>query len=80
MKIFALDFPPVLNRFDIASWFNKNLIDLGFQFSTKILSALLIILFTRYAIDLVARGTRRAFSPVEPTLRKFLVQDRKSVG
>lgn len=74
MKIFALDFSPVLNRFDIASWFNKNLIDLGFQFSTKILSALLIILFTRYAIDLVARGTRRAFSPVEPTLRKFLVQ------
>lgn len=74
MKILALDFPPVLNRFDIASWFNKNLIDLGFQFSTKLLSALLIIVFTRYAIDLVARGTRRAFSPVEPTLRKFLVQ------
>jgi small conductance mechanosensitive channel len=50
------------------------LIDLGFQFSTKLFSALLIIVFTRYAIDLVARGTRRAFSPVEPTLRKFLVQ------
>jgi small conductance mechanosensitive channel len=74
MKMLAFDFSPVLNRFDIASWFNKNLIDLGFQFSTKILSALLIIVFTRYAIDLVARGTRRAFSPVEPTLRKFLVQ------
>lgn len=74
MKILALDFPPVLNRFDIASWFNKNLIDLGFQFGTKLFSALLIIVFTRYAIDLVARGTRRAFSPVEPTLRKFLVQ------
>ncbi|MGC1395437.1 MAG: mechanosensitive ion channel family protein [Coleofasciculaceae cyanobacterium] len=74
MKILAFDFPPVLNRFDIASWFNKNLIDLGFQFSTKLFSALLIIVFTRYAIDLVARGTRRAFSPVEPTLRKFLVQ------
>jgi len=47
---------------------------LGFQVSTKILWALAIIVFTRYAIDLVARFTRRAFSPVEPTLRKFLVQ------
>ncbi|MEO8893575.1 MAG: mechanosensitive ion channel family protein [Coleofasciculaceae cyanobacterium] len=59
---------------DIASWFNKNLIDLGFQFSTKLFSALLIIVLTRYAIDLVARATRRAFSLLEPTLRKFLVQ------
>jgi len=74
MRMFAFDIPVVLNRFDIASWFNKNLIDLGFQFGTKIISALAIILFTRYAIDLVGRVTRRAFSPVEPTLRKFLVQ------
>ena len=74
MTILAFDMAPVLNRFDMASWFNKNLIDLGFQVSTKILWALAIILFTRYAIDLVARVTRRAFSPVEPTLRKFLVQ------
>lgn len=74
MKILAFDLLPLLNRFDIASWFNKNLIDLGFQFSTKLFSALLIIVFTRYAIELVARGTRRAFSFVEPTLRKFLVQ------
>lgn len=74
MTILAFDMAPVLNRFDLASWFNKNLIDLGFQVSTKILWALAIILFTRYAIDLVARVTRRAFSPVEPTLRKFLVQ------
>jgi len=74
MTILAFDMAPVLNRFDMASWFNKNLIDLGFQFGTKTLSALAIILFTRYAIDLVARVTRRAFSPVEPTLRKFLVQ------
>lgn len=74
MKILALDLPPVLTRLDIASWFNKNLIDLGFQFSTKLLTALLIIVLTRYAIDLVARATRRAFSPLEPTLRKFLVQ------
>jgi small conductance mechanosensitive channel len=74
MMIFAVDIPLVLNHFDIASWFNKNLIDLGFKFGTKILSALAIILLTRYAIDLVARVTRRAFSPLEPTLRKFMVQ------
>jgi len=74
MRILVLGNAPVLNPFDIASWFNKNLIDLGFQFGTKILSAFAILLFTRYAIDLVARVTRRAFSPVEPTLRKFLVQ------
>jgi small conductance mechanosensitive channel len=74
MMILAFDMAPVLNRFDIASWFNKNLIDLGFQLGTKTVSAFAILLFTRYAIDLVARVTRRAFSPVEPTLRKFLVQ------
>jgi len=74
MTILAFDMAPVLNRFDIASWFNKNLIDLGFQLGTKTVSAFAILLFTRYAIDLVARVTRRAFSPVEPTLRKFLVQ------
>lgn len=74
MIILAFDIPLVLNRFDVASWFNKNLIDLGFQFGTKLLSALLIIIFTRYAIDLVGRATRKAFSPVEATLRKFLVQ------
>lgn len=74
MTILAFDMAPVLNRFDMASWFNKNLIDLGFQLGTKTLSAFAILLCTRYAIDLVARVTRRAFSPVEPTLRKFLVQ------
>src|ERR687885_3067078 len=68
------DVAPLLNRFDIASWFNKNLIDLGFQVGTKVLWALAILLITRYAIDLVAGITRRAFSPVEPTLRKFMVQ------
>jgi small conductance mechanosensitive channel len=68
------DVAPLLNRFDIASWFNKNLIDLGFQFGTKVLSALVIVLCTRYAIDIVARVTRRAFNPFEPTLRKFLIQ------
>ncbi|HEY9636616.1 MAG TPA: mechanosensitive ion channel family protein [Coleofasciculaceae cyanobacterium] len=72
MRIFAFD-APVLN-FDMASWFNKNLIDLGFQVGTKILWAFAILLFTRYAIDIVARVTRRAFNPVEPTLRKFLIQ------
>ena len=72
MRIFAFD-APVLN-FDLASWFNKNLIDLGFQVGTKILWAFAILLFTRYAIDIVARVTRRAFNPVEPTLRKFLIQ------
>lgn len=74
MRILAIDIPLVLNHFDVASWFNKNLIDLGFKLGTKILSAVVIILLTRYAIDLVARITRRAFSPVEPTLRKFMVQ------
>lgn len=70
----AFDVTPVLNRFDMASWFNKNLIDLGFQVGTKLLWALTILFVTRYAIDLVGRATRRAFSPVEPTLRKFLIQ------
>ncbi|HEY9597474.1 MAG TPA: mechanosensitive ion channel family protein [Cyanophyceae cyanobacterium] len=64
----------MLNRLDTASWFNKNLIDLGFQIGTKLLWALAILLVTRYAINWVGRITRRAFSPVEPTLRKFLVQ------
>ncbi len=74
MTSLAFDVPPVLNRFDMASWFNKNLIDLGFQVGTKFLWALVILLVTRYAIDLVARFARRAFNPVEPTLRKFLIQ------
>ncbi|MEW6491533.1 MAG: mechanosensitive ion channel family protein [Cyanobacteriota bacterium] len=74
MTSLAFDVTPVLNRFDMASWFNKNLIDLGFQVGTKLLWALTILLVTRYAIDLVGRATRRAFSPVEPTLRKFLIQ------
>ena len=74
MTSFAFDVTPVLNRLDMASWFNKNLIDLGFQVGTKLLWALTILLVTRYAIDLVGRATRRAFSPVEPTLRKFLIQ------
>ena len=70
----AFDVTPVLNRLDLASWFNKNLIDLGFQVGTKLLWAVAILLITRYAINLVARLTRRAFNPVEPTLRKFLIQ------
>jgi small conductance mechanosensitive channel len=74
MTSFAFDVTPVLNRFDMASWFNKNLIDLGFQVGTKLLWALAIILITRYTIGLVGRFTRRAFNPVEPTLRKFLIQ------
>jgi small conductance mechanosensitive channel len=74
MTSLAFDVPPVLNRFDLASWFNKNLIDLGFQVGTKFLWALVILLVTRYAVDIVARFTRRAFNPVEPTLRKFLIQ------
>ncbi len=70
----AFDVAPVLNRLDMTSWFNKNLIDLGFQVGTKLLWALAILLITRYSIGLVARATRRALSPLEPTLRKFLVQ------
>lgn len=61
-------------HFDVASWFNQSLINLGFHVGTKILWALLILLITRYAIDVVGRITRRAFNPVEPTLRKFLIQ------
>ena len=60
--------------FEVASVFNQKLIDLAFQIGTKLLWALGIIVLTRYAVDLVASITRRAFSPVEPTLRKFLVQ------
>ncbi len=59
---------------DVASLFNQKLLNLAFQVGTKVLWALGILLTTRYAIILVGRATRRAFSPVEPTLRKFLVQ------
>ncbi|HEY9605533.1 MAG TPA: mechanosensitive ion channel family protein [Allocoleopsis sp.] len=63
-----------LFRIDPAKWFNLKLIELGFQIGPKILWALIIVLITRYAVNLVGRFTRRAFTPVEPTLRKFLVQ------
>lgn len=66
MTIFSVEMPSVA--------FNRNLIDLAFQVGTKSLWALAILLLTRYAVELVGRATRRAFSPVEPTLRKFLVQ------
>lgn len=80
MRILAIDIAPMLNRLDMASWFNKNLIDLGFQIGTKLLWAVAILLITRYAINWVGRITRRAFSPVEPTLRKFLVQGAEIVA
>lgn len=70
----AFDVTPMLSGLDTASWFNKNLIDLGFQVGTKLLWALIILLATRYGVALVGRATKRAFSPIEPTLRKFLVQ------
>jgi len=66
MTIFSVEMPSVV--------FNRNLIDLAFQVGTKILWAFGILLLTRYSVELVGRATRRAFSPVEPTLRKFLVQ------
>ncbi|MFB8788453.1 MAG: mechanosensitive ion channel family protein [Potamolinea sp.] len=66
MTIFSVEMPSVV--------FNRNLIDLAFQVGTKTLWAIAILLITRYAVELVGRATRRAFSPVEPTLRKFLVQ------
>lgn len=66
MTIFSVEMPSVA--------FNRNLIDLAFQVGTKTLWAIAILLITRYAVELVGRATRRAFSPVEPTLRKFLVQ------
>lgn len=59
---------------DIASLFNQNLIDLGFEVIPKILWAVAILLLTRVAVNLAGRITHRAFRPVEPTLRKFLVQ------
>ncbi len=59
---------------ELKSLFNQKLLDLGFQVGTKLLWALGIIILTRYAITIVGHATRRAFSPVEPTLRKFLVQ------
>lgn len=66
MTIFSVEMPSVV--------FNRNLIDLAFQVGTKILWAFAILLITRYSVELVGRATRRAFSPVEPTLRKFMVQ------
>lgn len=60
--------------FELASVFNQQLIELGFKVGTKLLLALCVLLVTRYSVTLVARITRRAFSPVEPTLRMFLVQ------
>jgi small conductance mechanosensitive channel len=59
---------------EVTSVFNQNLVNLGFQVGTKILWALGILLLTRYSVNWVGRLTKRAFSPVEPTLRKFLVQ------
>lgn len=59
---------------ELTSVFNKNLIDLSFEIGKKLLWAFGILVLTRYSVDLVARLTRRAFRPVEPTLRKFLVQ------
>jgi small conductance mechanosensitive channel len=60
--------------FDVASVFNQNLVNLGFQIIPKFLWALTILLLTRYGVMLVGTITRRAFSRVEPTLRKFIVQ------
>lgn len=60
--------------FELASLFNQELIKLGFEIGKKLLLALGIIVLTRYSVDMVAHITRRAFRPVEPTLRKFLVQ------
>lgn len=74
MTMWAFDVTPVLNRLELASWFNKNLVDLGFEVGTKFLWALTILLITRYGINIVGRITRKAFNRVEPTLRKFLIQ------
>lgn len=68
MTILAIEVP------SLTSVFNQNLVDLGFEVGKKALWALFILLITRYAVDVVGRITRRAFSPLEPTLRKFLVQ------
>lgn len=68
MTILAIEVPSV------SSVFNQNLVDLAFKVGTKLLWALVILLITRYAVNIVGRITRRAFSPFEPTIRKFMVQ------
>ena len=59
---------------DIGATFWKNLLDLGFQIFPKLLWAGGILLLTRLAVGFVGRFTRRALTPVEPTLRMFLIQ------
>lgn len=59
---------------DMGLAFWRKLLDLGFDVVPKFLWAIAILLLTRYSINLVGRITNRAFRPVEPTLRKFIVQ------
>ena len=53
---------------------SRNLVDLTFDIVPRVLGAVGILVFTRIAIGLVGRITRRALNRTEPTLRKFLVQ------
>lgn len=59
---------------DVGLAFWAKLVDLAFDIIPKILWAIGILLLTRFSIGLVGRLSGRAFRPVEPTLRKFLIQ------
>ena len=73
----AADFLETSSLFTSAfwkNWIDKNLIDLGFQIASKLLWAILILVLTRFSIQLVGRILHRTLRPTEPTLRKFLIQ------
>lgn len=59
---------------DLGLAFWTKLVDLAFDVVPKIFWELGILLLTRFSIGLVGRASSRAFRPVEPTLRKFLIQ------
>lgn len=47
---------------------------LTFNFVQPLLLAVGVILLTRFAVGFVSRVTRRALTPLDPTIRKFLIQ------
>jgi small conductance mechanosensitive channel len=73
-QLMAIASNTVQKSTDIEPGLGKRLVDLGFEVVPKILWALGILILTRLAIVFVGRLTRRALSPVEPTIRKFLIQ------
>lgn len=47
---------------------------LTFSFLKPLLLAIGVLLLTRFAVGFISRVTRRALTPLDPTIRKFLIQ------